>query len=145
MYRWDQRFLDLASLVSSWSKDRTTSVGCVLVGDRNNVIALGYNGFPRGIDDEVEERHERPAKYMWTEHAERNAVYNASRNGLSVNGATAYVTLFPCMACSRAFVQSGVSRVVVEDKPDFNNEKWGPEWRSSLELLAEAGIQVDFL
>ena len=83
MADWDSRFMDLARHVGAWSKDRSRQVGCVVVGSDNSVRALGFNGFPRGLDDEKEQRHQRPAKYLWTEHAERNAIYSAARNGVS--------------------------------------------------------------
>src|SRR2546421_12647437 len=73
MADWDGRFMELARHVGTWSKDRSRQVGCVVVGPDNSVRAIGFNGFPRGLDDENEHRHQRPAKYLWTEHAERNA------------------------------------------------------------------------
>ncbi|MBT3703387.1 MAG: CMP deaminase, partial [Alphaproteobacteria bacterium] len=76
--KWDQRFLKLADEVATWSKDRSTQVGAVIVMKDRAPGPYGYNGFPRQIDDEAEERHNRPAKYKWTEHAERNAIYNAA-------------------------------------------------------------------
>ena len=61
MSNWEQKFFDLADHISTWSKDRSTKVGCVIVGKNNEIVSAGYNGFPRGIDDNVEARHERPA------------------------------------------------------------------------------------
>ena len=90
MTDWDQRFMELALHVATWSKDRSTKVGCVIVGQYNEIKAVGYNGFVRGSDDSVDARHERPAKYDWTEHAERNAIYQAARCGVSLNGAKMY-------------------------------------------------------
>lgn len=139
--RWDARFIQLAECVASWSKDRSRRVGCVVVGPHREVRSLGYNGFPRGVDDEVEGRHERPAKYRWTEHAERNAVYNATRSGTSLAGCTAYVTWYPCADCARAFVQSGIA-VLVSPRPDFDDERWGADFRVVEEMLGEAGVVV---
>lgn len=109
---WDSYFMEMAELVASKSKDRSTKVGCVIVGPNHEVRTTGYNGFCRGIDDDVDERHERPEKYLWTEHAERNAIYNAARNGIRIEDCTAYTTVFPCADCARSFIQSGVKRVV---------------------------------
>lgn len=109
---WDDFFLGLAGYVSQKSKDQSTKVGAVIVGPDHEVLSLGWNGFPRGVDDNVQERHERPAKYEWTEHAERNAIYNAARHGIALRGATIYVTHAPCAACARAIVQSGIRAVV---------------------------------
>ena len=109
---WDNYFMDMAELVATKSKDRSTKVGCVIVGPNHEVRTTGYNGFCRGIDDDVDERHERPEKYLWAEHAERNAIYNAARNGIRVEDCTAYTTVFPCADCARAFIQSGIRKIV---------------------------------
>jgi dCMP deaminase len=87
---WDKFFMDMAKLVASKSKDRSRKVGCVIVGPDNEVRSVGYNGFPRGIADHIEWRHERPAKYKWTEHAERNAIYNSARAGIRTEGCRIY-------------------------------------------------------
>ena len=84
MADWDGRFMDLAQHVGTWSKDRSRQVGCVVVGPDNCVRALGFNGFPRGLEDEKDHRHQRPAKYLWPERADRNAIYAAARNGVSL-------------------------------------------------------------
>src|ERR1700739_3518019 len=79
---WDRRFMVLAASIGSWSKDRSAKTGCVIVGPDRLIRSTGFNGFVRGVDDEVAARHERPAKYSWTEHAERNGIYNAARLGI---------------------------------------------------------------
>ena len=61
---WKERFIELAKHVAGWSKDKSTGVGAIIVDDDKRVVSMGYNGFPAGCDDEVESRHERPAKYM---------------------------------------------------------------------------------
>jgi dCMP deaminase len=109
---WDNRFLDVAANISSWSKDTSTKIGCVIVRD-HRILSTGYNGFPRGCNDAILERYDRPLKYSWTEHSERNCVYNAAREGIPLMGATAYcVGLFPCTDCARALVQVGIVRLV---------------------------------
>src|ERR1700719_2153770 len=109
---WDERFFNLARHVGEWSKDRSRKVGCVIVGPYHEIRGIGYNGFPRGIDDAAFERHERPTKYLWTEHAERNAIFQAARIGTPLDGCTMYLPWFPCMACARAIVQVGIARLV---------------------------------
>src|SRR5689334_8457570 len=94
---WDSRFMKLAQQIATWSKDRSRQVGCVIVGPSNEIRAAGFNGFPRGVDDLNERRHTRPAKYKWTEHAERNAIYNAARVGIPLQGSRMYLPWFPCM------------------------------------------------
>jgi dCMP deaminase len=146
--KWDQRFLKLAGEVATWSKDRSTQVGAVIVMKDRTPGPYGYNGFPRQIDDEAEERHNRPVKYKWTEHAERNAIYNAARTGVPLMGCTIYVTHIPCMDCTRAIVQVGIERVVVnaafQDDPGFE-ERWGEDFRLCEEMLSEAGVNIDYV
>jgi dCMP deaminase len=144
MTDWDSRFMDMAKLVATWSKDRSRQTACVIVGTSKEVVSVGYNGFPRGIDDTVESRHERPAKYQWTEHAERNAIYNAVRCGISTLGCTAYLPWYPCADCARALIQAGVSTLVAY-KPDFNDPKWGDDFRCVEVMLNEAGLKTRWI
>lgn len=137
---WDRYFVDMAVLVSARSKDRSTQVGAVIVRDQT-VISTGYNGFPRGVDDEVDERHERPAKYLWTCHAEENAILNASRIGASTQGSTIYVTPLGCCArCARGIHQAGITRVVVHQSE--HRDDWGDDQLVAEEIFQEAGIQL---
>ena len=137
--RWDRKYMALALHIAEWSKDRSTKVGCVIVGPDQSIRATGYNGFPRGVGDDVEERHGRPAKYLWTEHAERNALYNAARSGVSVLGCRMYVPWFPCMDCARAIVQSGLAELIAVE-PDWADQRWGEHFVSAKELFEEAGL-----
>jgi dCMP deaminase len=138
--KWDERFMSLAKQVGLWSKDRSTKVGAVIINKNRDIIATGYNGFPRGCDDDLDERHERPEKYFWAEHAERNAIFAAAKLGHPLDGATVYVTvadgnpLFSCADCARAMIQSGI-REIVADLPDFTNPTWGEDFKRSLTML----------
>lgn len=145
MSNWDLRWMQLARLVSSWSKDRSTKVGCCIINGRDTVVAIGWNGFPRRIDDDVDERHERPAKYFWTEHAERNAIFNAANKGLATQGCRMYVSWFPCVDCARAIIQAGIVEVIGGVEPDFEHHKFGEEFKVVREMLEEAGIATRFL
>jgi dCMP deaminase len=141
---WDTRFLSLAALVATWSKDDSRKVGCVIVGPDHDIRAIGFNGFPRGVDDNIPARKERPAKYAWTEHAERNAIYNAARIGVPLKGCTAYLPWFPCMDCARAIAQAGISELVCGQEPDLSDPKWGADFASVPVLLREAGVSLRF-
>lgn len=141
---WDERFIGLARHIAGWSKDRSRGVGCVIVGPKNDVRALGFNGFPRGCDDGNEYRHTRPAKYLWTEHAERNAVYNAASTGTPLAGCRAYVTLYPCADCARALVQSGIVEVIAPE-PDWAEAVWSASFAVSRAMFAECGVMVRFV
>jgi len=88
---WDQRFLDLAKQISTWSKDPSKKVGAVAVGKNKEILAQGYNGFPRGINDSFTRLHDREEKYKYIVHAEMNVIYNACHNGVSLHGSTIYV------------------------------------------------------
>jgi len=138
---WDIKFLKLALHIATWSKDQSSKVGCVIVGPDNEVRSTGYNGFPRGANDGVASRYSRPDKYLWTEHAERNAIYNAARAGISLDGCSMYLPWFPCVDCARAVVQTGI-RVLVAAVPDWNDEQWGTHFRVAKELFDEVGIQL---
>lgn len=138
---WDQRWLDLATSIGLWSKDRVHKVGCVIVGEANQILSTGYNGFPRGVDDDIDARHERPAKYDFTEHAERNAIFNATRFGAVLLGSDVYSSLFPCIACSRAIIQIG-AKTVITHTPNMDHPRWGREFEFSIEMLAEVGIGI---
>ncbi|QIG65844.1 deoxycytidylate deaminase [Ochrobactrum phage vB_OspM_OC] len=119
MKSWDQYFIDLAHSVKSKAKD-TTQVGCVLVGEDQEVLSTGWNGFSRGIN-ETPERMKRPEKYHWTIHAEANAICNAAKAGTRLKGASAYVTHMPCEHCIDLLIQSGIKCIVVESVDDFHN------------------------
>lgn len=139
---WDEYFMQMAQLVATKSKDRSTKVGCVIVGPNHEVRTTGYNGFCRGVyDDGVESRHEKPEKYFWVEHAERNAIYNAARNGIALEGCTAYVTMIPCADCTRGLIQSGVKRVFFCHYAG-DNEKWSESFERSYEMAKEAGVEL---
>jgi dCMP deaminase len=132
----------MANHVATRSKDRSTKVGCVIVGPDNEVRSTGYNSFPRGINDDSPERHERPEKYLWTEHAERNAIYNAARFGTPLKGCRAYLPWFPCMDCARALVQAGVVEVIGAVRA---GERWDGEFARAKVLLKEAGVAIRFV
>ncbi len=140
--KWDKRFIQRAKDVAEYSKDKNTKTGAVIVNDDKTEIVMGYNGFPRGADDDNHpKRYERPDKYFWTEHAERNALYKAARLGVSTMNTNMYCTYFPCADCSRAIIQGGVKRLYTE-KPDFNHHKWGESWIEALIMLRECGVKV---
>lgn len=139
--KWDDRFLTLAAHVAQWSKDPSTRVGAVLVGEDIREVALGYNGFPPGIEDSPDRLSDRPTKLRLTLHAERNVLDNAR---FSCRGSTLYATHPPCAACALSIVSRGVARVHVSPpSPDFVT-RWHSEILHSKDLLREAGIDINF-
>ena len=143
---WDQRFMLLAHQIARWSKERGRRVGAVIVGPDKEIRSTGFNGFPRGVRDDVEARHcrETGAKYLWSSHAERNAIYNAARIGVSLKGCVMYVPWFPCVECAKAIIQSGISELVAYE-PDFSEPKWGIEFQVVQEMFGEAAIKVRYI
>lgn len=144
MSKWDKRFMEKASEIASWSKDTNTKVGAIVVDEDKIILTSGYNGFPRGCNDSIKSRFERPAKYMYTEHAERNALYHAARLGSSLKGGTMYATMFPCSDCARGIIQSGIIQVVAP-KPDLNHHIWGESFKAALTMFKESKVKVKFL
>jgi dCMP deaminase len=141
---WDEYYLDICKVVAARSKDPNTQIGCVIVGPAHEIRSTGYNSFPRGIRDNVPERLERPAKYLWIEHAERNAICNAARSGTATEGCTIYVEIMPCMDCARAIVQAGIREVVVSNvrMTLYSSAYYDEHFGNSEVLFREAGVAV---
>jgi dCMP deaminase len=139
---WDHYFLEICRTVSRRSKDPDTQLGAVIVGPAREIRSTGYNSLPRGIRDGVPERLERPTKYLWMEHAERNAIYNAARHGTPLESCTLYCELLPCMDCARAIVQAGIREVVVDAERVrmYSSEQYNPHFDRIRELFDEAGV-----
>ena len=143
---WDQYFLNIAEQVKEKSKDRRTKIGAVIVGKDHEIVTTGYNSFPRGINDDVEERQIRPEKYYWFEHAERNAIYNAARIGVSLRDTTMYLTCgIPCSDCARGIISSGIRTIYCKQEDTTKNrEHWDEHAKRSLQMFEESGVQVIF-
>lgn len=112
---WDAFFMGLALLGKERSKDPSTQVGACIVGKNNQILSVGYNGFPRGCSDE--KHWDREGEFLETKyarvcHAELNAIL--LRQG-SVEGARLYVTLFPCNECAKLIIQSGIKEIIYYD------------------------------
>ena len=138
---WNHYFLEMVSFIASKSKDTSTKVGAIIVGPDNEIRSTGYNSFPRGINDEYMERQERPEKYFWIEHSERNAIYNASRIGVSLKNCKMYTTGVPCMDCARGIVQSGIVEVVVHDL-SYDSTLWKEHSKWTIILFEESGVKL---
>ena len=142
--KWDQRFMELAKNVSSWSScvRAGRQVGAVIVKDKR-ILTTGYNGAPSGVKtckdrgyclrDKLNIPSGTRAEMCYAIHAEQNAVIQAAKMGISVEGATIYVTHQPCSVCTRILINAGIKRIVyAQEYPDA----------FSLELLNEAGIEL---
>ena len=135
--KWDKRFLNLAEHISSWSKDPSTKVGAVIVNEKNHILSVGYNGFPRGVSDSEVRYNTRDVKYMYVCHAERNALDNAHTD---VSGCTLYSTLLCCNECAKSIIQRGIKRVVCYE-PDRDGAFMN--WDVTGIMFREAGVQLD--
>ncbi len=111
---WDQYFMGIALMSAHRSKDPSTQVGACIVDQNNKILSIGYNGMPRGCnDDEMPWEREGEmldTKYAYVCHAELNAILNYG--GGSLEGAKVYVTLFPCNECAKAIIQCGIKEVI---------------------------------
>ncbi len=132
---WDEYFMAAAILISSRSACERLNVGCVIVsaGEHSNrIIAAGYNGFLPGTAhvSRVRDSHE-----MATVHAEQNAITDAARRGVSLSGAMAYITHFPCVHCAKLLAAAGVKKI--KYRHDYRNDPIAEE------LLREASVSVE--
>jgi dCMP deaminase len=149
--KWDDLFMNMVHLVAMKSRDPSTHVGAVIVGPDHEVISVGYNGFPRGVkyvkrvkegryitNKLIEERQERPIKYAFYEHGERNACYNAARRGIQTLGCTMYTSGVPCPDCGRAIIQTGIKSVIVDQRfADAIRNTGGLDWNKQAEYTKE--------
>tara|TARA_Y100001937_G_scaffold112319_1_gene159797 strand:- start:297 stop:764 length:468 start_codon:yes stop_codon:yes gene_type:complete len=139
--KWDARWLEMAGIVSTWSKDPSTQIGAIAVKDKR-LISTGYNGFPRGIQDLDDRWNNREEKYKYVVHAEMNCIYNANYHNQSLKGSTMYIVGLPvCHECAKGIIQAGVIRVVAEfkDAP----LKWAKSTEITEKMFKEAGIVYD--
>jgi dCMP deaminase len=137
MINWDKRFFELAGHVAGWSKDPSTKVGAVIVNDKRQVLGMGYNGFPRGVDDMPHRYENRETKLLLVAHAERNALDNTF---VDSEGATLYSTLFPCTDCAKGIIQRGIKRVVTTQPSETQYQRFNCD--ISAMMFDEAGVEL---
>lgn len=150
---WDSYFLGLAAIASFRSKDPSTQNGaCIVDPVSRSPLAMGYNGFPRGCEDDEfpwgrDAEDKADTKYPYVEHAERNAIYNAARKGISLDGSILYLYsekgYYPCDECARAIIQSGIKRVVMGWAIDSETDRYS--WDATLRMFEAADIKIDVL
>jgi dCMP deaminase len=150
---WDAYFMALAAVASFRSKDPSTQIGvCIIDPKALTPLSLGYNGFPRGCSDDEfpwARKAENPedTKYPYVEHAERNAIYNAVRNGVQLEGSVLYMYsekgYYPCADCARGIIQSGIKEVVMGFAIEDDTDTW--HWTETFRLLKAGGIKLRVL
>lgn len=134
-FKWDCRMLDLAKLVSTWSRDPSTQVGAVIVRPDKSILSVGYNGFPRKMEDRLEWYNDREEKYSRIVHAEVNAMIQAKG---SVEGCTLFT--YPFMCCDRCavqMIQAGITTFVFPKATDEVTKRWGPVFEKVLKYFGE--------
>lgn len=143
---WTKYFLEIAEQVKLKSKDQSTQIGAVIVGKNNEIRSTGYNSFPRGLNDNIPERQERPEKYYFMVHAEINSIINASRVGVSIEGSTMYITCgIPCCDCAKAIINAGIKKIVCKNKnDDVIGDMWKEHRKRSIIMFQECGIKIEF-
>jgi len=137
---WELRYMKLAQEVSTWSKDPSSKIGAIAIGSKGQVLAQGYNGFPRGVKDTKERLSIREKKLKYTIHAEMNCIFNATFNGVSLDNSTMFVYgLPPCSDCAKGITQVGVHTVFMNTilVPD----RWKESWELTKEIFSEGGVK----
>jgi dCMP deaminase len=143
IHKWDRRYLEMAELVSSWSKDPSTKCGAVIVRHDKTIASVGYNGFPRGCDDSPELYANRELKYERVVHAECNAILNGYEQ---MDGYSIYT--WPagygptCSNCAKHIIQAGIKEVFhLKDESEFAM-RWKEQAEIGLQMYAEANVAV---
>lgn len=142
---WKHRYMELAWHIGTWSKDPSTKVGCVAIGEHGQVLSQGYNGFPRKFDDNIDLYTDQDTKYRYIVHAEMNCIYHATLNGISLKNSTLFVSgLNVCHECAKAIVQTGIKRVIARPKKVYKI-KWQESFKHAKEILKQGGVEYEML
>lgn len=142
---WRDRYLDLAKQVSTWSKDPSRKIGAVAVGSKGQILSQGFNGFPRGILDSADRYNDRPMKYRLVVHAEMNVIYNATFNGVSLDGASLYVYGLPvCSECAKGIIQVGIKDVTIYTD-DAVPAMWTDAYELTSDMFKESGVRCEWI
>lgn len=140
-YHWKQKYLGLAQHFATWSKDPSSQIGAVTVGEDGEVLTQGYNGFPRGIEDTPERLNNREAKYPLIVHAEMNCIYNAANLGVNLKGSSLFVYGLPvCGPCSLGIIQAGITSVYMRPNYAKVTPKWIESFQQTADNFEEAGV-----
>ena len=138
------RFWPVVEAVATMSKDPSTKVGALALDDNFNIVATGFNGFPRGVSDDPSRYEDRVVKLKLVSHAEQNLIAQAAYGGRSLRGATMLVSsLFPCSNCAKSIIQSGVVRII-SPEPD-TSERWQEESKLAKLLFDEASVELIYV
>lgn len=144
MNKWEQRFLDVADHIATWSKDPSTKVGAVLFNSKNRIKSVGYNGFPEYIKDD-DRLNDRETKYKIIQHAESNLITNCVQEGISTKDCYMAISLFPCTKCAGLIISSGITKIITRWPDDEFLIRWKDELEFSMKLFKEANVKIELL
>lgn len=134
------KFVGIAEQVAAMSKDPSTKVGAVALDNSFNILATGYNGFPRRVHDTPERYQERELKYKFIAHAEQNLIAQAAYCGTRLAGSAVIITaLFPCSSCAKSLINAGVGVVIA---PLIDNARWQEEGEFAKTMFEESGMRI---
>jgi len=140
---WNEYFLSIATAASIKSKDPRCRVGAVIASKDNVLLSTGFNGLARGVNDDHGILDDAEEKLKVICHAEQNAILNAARIGVALEGSSIYVTKFPCLACCNAIIQAGVKRIYTHDSRFWDDDPFDKDHSRKRDILRQAHIQVD--
>jgi len=139
MNKWDQRYLDLAKYISTWSKDPSTKCGAVITDKYNRIISTGFNGFPQGIQDD-DRLKDRNTKYEMIVHAEQNSILFAKQD---LHSCAIYTWPYqPCSVCAAVIVQAGIQRVI---SPQISAKRWEVSFKLANDMFKEANVETTYI
>jgi dCMP deaminase len=140
---WNEYFMKIAEATSIRSKDPSRQVGCVIVDPESHTVRSGgYNGMVTGLE-ETDALWERPTKYLYTCHAEFNAIAKAAKNGISIDKCWLYCTCFPCMGCARLLIQAGIEKIKIKSEQIATG--YLDEYHDTYALLRKIGIEIEMI
>lgn len=143
---WVEYFLGIAEQVKLKSKDESTQIGAVIVGQDNEILSTGYNSFPRGLRDDKEERQVRPEKYFFMVHAESNAIVNSARIGISIKNSKMFLTCgIPCAECAKLIINSGITDIFCKrTENDVKGDLWVESKKKTIEMFKECNVKINY-
>ena len=138
--KWQGRFIKLAQEIASWSKDPSSQVGAVIVRPDRTIASVGFNGFPRGVEDSQDAITNRDTKLLRTIHAELNAILSAKE---PLTGYSLFVWPFqPCAQCAAAIIQAGIADVYCPFNDHVAHERWSESFKTALQMFDEAEVRL---
>ena len=144
---WEQTYFDMIEALRGKSKDPSSQFASLIVGTNHEIRSTGFNGFPRGVKDSPERYANREIKYKLVVHAEQNAILNAARVGIPLDGCILYVDSYPCSNCAKSIIQAGIVEVVLNGDSVIHNDegfksRWKDEIDTALGMFEEAGVKI---